>query len=340
MIFRDYIRENVIKKTDRILEFGPLTRPLVSKKEYPNTFFADVRSTEDIKKLYTSNDYLKSTGIVVDVDSIVDVDYVVTKSYKETFKDEEKFDVIVLSHVIEHMQDIVDFFQDIPNILKKNGKLIIIYPDANYCFDHFRNGTSFIDAYDVYANKRNNSNGVFDFTFNVVHENNPSLFWDDLNIVDKLLPKNDFKKAMLAYGDAINGDIPGDVHFWPFSDYQFVKFIYDMDRAGLFSFTLDEFYSTQLKTQEFMVVLSMKKDKKIDYQKYKSILNPMNNNSVYADMSNQKEKLQINLNELSAEVANLSTENKKLNAELLSIYNSKRWIMVEKIVQLKNKIIR
>ena len=66
----------------------------------------------------------------------------------------EKFDYVVASHVLEHMQDIIGFFQDISGIMKPGGKLCIIYPDKRYCFDHFRESASFRDAYDVFTRGR------------------------------------------------------------------------------------------------------------------------------------------------------------------------------------------
>ena len=217
MDFRKYVKKKYLKSTDRILEFGPLIRPTATKKTHPGIQFADVRSTEDIKKLYTSNEYLKSTGLTVDINSVVDIDYVVKDSYKKTFKDVEKFDVVILSHVIEHMPDIIEFFQDIKSVVKKTGRLVIIYPDARYCFDHFRNGTSFIDAYDVYTNKQSSSKRIFDFVYNVVDENNAWLFWNDKKESD-IIPKNEFSKAVEAYEKSIEGELPDDTHFWPFSN--------------------------------------------------------------------------------------------------------------------------
>ena len=332
MDFRDHIRKNILNKNDRILEFGPLTRPLVLKKDYTNVFFADIRSTKDIKELYKSNEYLKSTGIRVDIDSIVDIDYVVTKSYKETFKNQEKFDAVILSHVVEHMPDIIYFFEDIANILKEDGKLILIYPDAKYCFDHFRNGSTFIDAYNVNKNKTPNCNSVFDFTFNVVHENNPNLFWNSLNFENQLLPENDFKKAMIAFRASCDGKMPGDVHFWPFSDYQFVKFLYDMDRASLLKFDIETFYETQENTQEFMVILSPKKKNEINFNQYKNILND-------ASPSIKVNILKSKIVELNAGLSKMKIENEKKSEELREIYESKKWKYANRVAQAKNKII-
>ena len=324
MDYREYIKKHLIKNTDRILEFGPLIRPLVSKKDYPGIKFADVRSTEDIRKLYTSNDYLQATGLTVDINSVAEIDYVVSDSYSKIFKNEKKFDVVYLSHVIEHMPDIISFFNDVKSILKKESKLILIYPDARYCFDHFRNGSTFVDAYDVYRDRSRSSNRVLDFVYNVVGENNPLFFWSS-NKQGDILPKNDFKKSLKAYEKALCNELPDDTHFWPFSDYQFVKFLYDMDRAGLLDFSIKNFYPTQENQQEFMIVLTPKTKKEIDYTNYKKILNKTNPI--------------IKQNKLMKEIKDLKTKNNDLTLELNAIHNSKKWQYVKKIALIRNKII-
>lgn len=332
MDFRDYIKNKLIKKNDRILEFGPLIRPLVSKEDYPNISFADVRSTEDIKKLYTSNDYLEATGLTVDIDSVAEIDYVITKTYTETFKNEKKFDVVYLSHVIEHMPDIISFLKDVVNILTKDGKLVLIYPDARYCFDHFRNGTTFIDAYDVYKSKETNNKAVFDFTYNVVQENNPILFWNNTDIQD-ILPRNKFKDAAKSFDKAFDGELPDDVHFWPFSDYQFIKFLYDMDRAGLLGFDINDFHETQYNTQEFMIVLTPKKSKSTNYIKYQEIFS----NISPAIKANRTLK---EIQQLTERITKLEQINNDSKNELEDVYSSKRWQLATKAADVKNTVFK
>lgn len=332
MDFRDYIRTKLLKKNDRILEFGPLIRPIVSKKEYPNIFFADVRSTAEIKDLYTSNDYLEATGLDVDINEVAEIDYVITKSYTETFENEKKFDVVYLSHVIEHMPDIIFFLKDVANILKKDGQLVLIYPDARYCFDHFRNGTTFIDAYDIYRQKAINAKAVFDFTYNVVHENNPAVFWGKKNVAD-LLPKNEFKAALKSYDKAFINELPDDVHFWPFADYQFIKFLYDMDRAGLLDFEINDFHETQFNTQEFMIVLTLKNNKSGDYKKYKDILGRISPAAKARAALKEKQ-------DLLKHVTNIEDDLHKVQTELNGVYNSKRWRLASKVADMGNKITR
>lgn len=341
MDFRELVRKKYLKKTSRILEFGPLIRPTATKATHPGIRFADIRSTEDIKKLYTSNQYLKSTGLAVDIDSVVEIDYVVKDSYKETFKNEEKFDVVILSHVIEHMPDIIEFFQDIKNIVNKSGKLIIIYPDARYCFDHFRNGTSFIDAYDVYENKPSAGKRVFDFVYNVVNENDAWLFWNDSKVGD-IIPKTKFSYALEAYEKSLDGALPDDTHFWPFSNYQLIKFLYDMDRAGLLDFNIDEFYPTPENNQECMIILTPKKNRKIDYVKYKKLLS--STSPTGEGVSSRRDKAALaaanhNLAIMEKSLSDLRAEYDAMKSELEAIFKSKKWRYSKKIADVKNKII-
>ena len=268
MDFRKYIREK-IKKNDQIIEFGPLNRPLFTKEEFKNIYYADIRSTEEIKNLYSGNDYLNKTGISIDINTIVDVDYKITKSYKETFKD-KKFNVAYLSHVIEHMPSIIDFFKDIFEVLDENGLLVIIYPDKRYCFDHFRNEVSFRDAYATYKyGLKENARIAFDFAYNVIAENDAPKFWHDKNVIDEI-SKAPLDEGIKYYNDILNGKSIDDVHLWPFSDYGFLKFIYEMQRAKLLNFTIEEFYPTQDNTQEFLIIL--KKDNSNDYTKTLELL--------------------------------------------------------------------
>ena len=330
MDFREYIRTKLLKKKDRILEFGPLNWPIVTKERFSNAFYSDIRNSDDIKKLYTSNEYLESTGISINIDTIVDIDYVVGGTYKDSFKNVEKFDVVILGHVIEHIPNIIFFFQDVMNVLKKNGKLVIIYPDARYCFDHFRNGTTFIDAYSAYKSDKMNANAVFDFVYNVVHENDPKRFWNDAG-VDDLLPKNKLSDATIARQKAEEGILPDDVHFWPFSDHQFIKFLYDMDRAGLLDLDISDFYETQNNTQEFMIILTPKKKKTLKYTKYQQILGSINPVVKAGLAQKEKEALTERILELEKVVG-------EARSELNSIYKSKKWRFVNRTAILKHRI--
>lgn len=254
------IASNYIKdKNARILELGPLNRSLLDRKKYKNYFFADIHSTEEVKDLYSGSNYLKRTGIVVDLEDIIPIDYVVKDTYKETFKDLEKFDYVIASHVLEHMPNLLNFFFDVQNILTEDGELIIIYPDKRFCFDHFRSESKFADIYDIWKTSEvGNPRQTLDFFTNVLHENNAVKFWD----MDEEIPMyngEDVKNNLQRYPMWKKGMLEKDVHYWPFSDYGFLKFLRDCMMYSIFDFSITKFVPTQKDTQEFLVIMNFSK---------------------------------------------------------------------------------
>lgn len=250
-----FVSKHIQNKNARILELGPLNYPVLTKEVYTNCRYCDIRTTEEVKKLYSGNSYLETTGITVDTDSIIDIDDVIVGTYTDTYANKEKFDSIIASHVMEHMHDIIFSLQDIAGIMKPNGTFFIAYPDKRYCFDHFRQSASFRDAY--FTNKygkEQNARMVLDFAFSAIDENDPSRFWSGENL-EHLLPLNNIAKAIEQCEDALNGVMPEDVHYWPFTDYDFLLFLYDGTRAGMVPFTCIDFIPTDENTQQFMVAL-------------------------------------------------------------------------------------
>lgn len=250
-----FFQSLVKDKTKRILELGPLNRPIADKRIYPDTFYCDIRSTEDVRKLYSGNDYLEATGIRVDPETIIPIDYVVKENYEKTFREVEKFDYVIASHVLEHMQDLIFALRDIGTVLNRGGVFCIIYPDKRYCFDHFRTSASFRDAYDVFRNGAvKNASMVLDFYYSVIAENNPCVFWNK-NGIEDYLPTSSFEKAIEHYERALNGMKMDDVHYWPFTDMDFLKFLYDCTRAKLIPYRCISFWPCAENDQQFMVAL-------------------------------------------------------------------------------------
>ena len=255
-----FVDKHIQSVQSRILEIGPLNRPLAPRAKYPHAYTADIRSTQEVWDLYSGNDYLKATGISVDRDTIVDIDFVLGKTYEETFHGIEGFDVFIASHVLEHVEDLISVFLDIPHALKEGALLLIIWPEKRYCFDHFRESASFRDAYDVYRRGfSENARMVFDFFNTVIPENNPAVFWHSKDTTS-LLPEGNVEKAVEQYNSTLEGEKPDDVHYWPFSQRAFLKFIYDATRARLFPYELIDFEPCAQDDQQFMIALQYKPD--------------------------------------------------------------------------------
>ena len=242
--------KRMIDLNRRILEIGPLTSPFVKKHEAKNVYYADRRCTEDVKKLYESDPN-------VDCRQVVSIDFVIKESFNDTLKDEEKFDYIVLVHVVEHIHDLILFFNDISKCLNKDGRIVLIIPDKRYCFDHFRRESSFCDAVDVFFNgKKRLERHVFDAYFNTLNENDPEVFWKNGCGHNNVLFRN-FGDALRETKKFLDGEVD-DFHFWTFTDVSFMKFVFDMTRSKMFYFSVEHFLRTERNTFEFGVILKNK----------------------------------------------------------------------------------
>ena len=247
---KDKLKEE-IDPTKRILEIGPLYKPLFLKEE-ADIYYADIKNTEEIKNRY---EYL---GEEI-VNQIVPIDYVIEGSYENTFKNKNiKFDYVILSHVLEHIPNPIDVLLDISTILSKNGKLCILLPDKNYTFDYYRENSTFADLFDMY--KRGESNNtpriLLDNNLGAITENNPSVFWNQ-KITE--YPNPNIEKCMERYNNFItdfdNQNFDG--HYWVFTAKSFLKIIENLTKVNIIPYELIAFYPTAYNTNTFGLILEL-----------------------------------------------------------------------------------
>jgi len=241
--------EKTIDLAKRILEIGPLNRPIF-KKENANVFYADIRDTQEVKNFYRNDKN-------VNIETIVNIDYVIRGTYSESIRNDEKFDYIVMSHVIEHIPELLRFFGDIKNVLNPGGKLCLTIPDHRFCFDHFRQPTSFAEAYDIYIN------GTKNLPFRVLdnrlsHTINDCVYWWNNFTSFESLPKSkeQFENAKKHYFRVLQGEYV-DAHFSVFTPETFLLLLYNMLNFNLLPFRCSKFYNTTVNTFEFNCILEL-----------------------------------------------------------------------------------
>jgi len=329
-MFRPWL--NNIDLNKRILEIGPLAMPNIKKDQGKSVFYADIKSTEDIKNIYMAERYKEKPSWF---NEIVEIDFVINNGkYYECLKDVEKFDYIIATHVIEHIPQLILFFQDIAKILNQKGKICLSIPDKRYCYDHFRCPTSFAECYDIYIR------GINNLPFRIFDElavrtlNNAEYWWRETNNFEHLpRAKNNFDQAKEKYMRALNGEY-FDMHFSVFTPETFLLLIYFMICYNLFPFKCVEFNKTEINTFEFNCVLELdiniSVENSIENQKEKeNIINLLTENS-------DTECLMI-------EIENLKNNLQKSKDDLEAILSSKSWKITAPLRKLKaiiNKFIR
>ncbi|MCL2529688.1 MAG: class I SAM-dependent methyltransferase [Coriobacteriia bacterium] len=243
------------RKGEPILEIGPLISPLVDR-DIHNAFFADIRSTEEIYEFYLPLDVCPDGELR---NKLVPIDFVIRESYEKDVAG-HKFNVIVSSHVIEHVHDLILHFHDLSKVLNEDGFLVMAIPDRRYTFDHFREVTPFRDMHDVYM--RNDfactARLAFDFEFNRHPCNYPVDYQNNAVSFYPVAEEDRFLEYQELYKQIKDEGLRYDAHFWVFTYITFLDFLRDCLRANLLPYTLHYSHPPLLNCGEFTIIL--KKD--------------------------------------------------------------------------------
>ena len=242
--------ENYLSGIDlgkRILEIGPLANPVLQKNE-ADVWYADILSTQEVKALYQND-------ASVDKEAICEIDFVIRTSYTETCTNVAKFEYILSSHVLEHMPRLIEFFQDTVSILSTRGKMYIFLPDSRYCFDHFRNPTSFAEIYYIHTQGLAFAPWqVLDSSNMAVPLNDPKVFCANKRNFPLLAQRQPFSRAKNNFEKALAGEyLPS--HYSVFTPASFLLLLHEMTRAGVLPYKLITFFPTRKNDFTFGLVL-------------------------------------------------------------------------------------
>ena len=216
----------------RGLELGPLDKPIVPKRDGHRVEVVDYIDTAGLRERYGAQEH-----VGVDPTLIEEVDHVSHgESLTELIGEEGVFDYVVASHVVEHIPDLVSFFQDVERILAPTGRLGLVVPDKRFCFDHYGELTSTGQLLDAFAEKRTRptSGQVFDY-FARTAQVNGAIAWGQ---VEGVVPdlRYDFEAGDEGRERSLNGDdFGGEIHCWRFTPQSFRLIVAELNALGLTS---------------------------------------------------------------------------------------------------------
>lgn len=300
-------KEKLIEDIDlngTILEVGPFYRPLFQKNE-TNVYYADIKSTEEVLKRY---DYLSDEIL----EKVVPIDYVIKDSYENTFKDEDmEFDYVVLSHVLEHIPNPIEFLLDVSTILSEKGKICLLLPNKEFTFDSYRENSSFADLYDVYIHgpEKNIPRIFLDNRLGVVSENNSIKYWNET--VDDF-PQPNIEQVLKEYRNFINDfeNQTFDGHHWVFTDESFLKIMENMLKLNLLPLKPYSFYPTAINSNTFGIILEYDKTIQTNFNERKRLINEIH--EININIKKQRKEY---------EIKEIIKENKILKEQLNKIKN-------------------
>jgi SAM-dependent methyltransferase len=114
-----------------ILEIGPAHNAILPKRDGYRTRTVDYLDRAGLIERY--KDFPQYSA-----DDIEDVDYVLPPGAAMADVIDDRFDLVVASHVIEHTTSLIDFINESTRLLADGGVLALVVPDHRYCFDRFR----------------------------------------------------------------------------------------------------------------------------------------------------------------------------------------------------------
>lgn len=233
----------------RGIEFGPLASPLVQKAE-GNVLYVDHVGREALIAKY-ADDPAVNADCIVEVDVLWD-----ERPLQDCLPGEDGYAYAVASHVIEHVPDFVGWLQEVADVLRPGGLVVLAVPDKRYTFDRFRRLSSLSELIDAYLrrSRRPTPGQLFDqAAFGTQLE--AITAWMVPTLPERPARMPDLGHALDYARDAARDGRYVDVHCWVFTPTSFLQAMAALVDLGLLSFRCAAFSDTQPFENEMMLLL-------------------------------------------------------------------------------------
>lgn len=226
------------------LEIGALNVPTLLPDECDSNFL-DWFSTEELRARHEDN-------AVVPPDSIVPIDFVVSDTEFAKVVD-RKFDLIIANHVIEHIPDLISWFDQLAQLAEADGRLFLSVPDRRYTFDYFRPEDDAVDIVRAHLDglqrpsKFQIAKHLYYFT-NLRHTD----VWEG-SVPETFTPRMSFSEA-LERSESL-AKTYADVHCWVFTRTTFERIVDALYSANLIRWKIAAIEDVQVGENEFRVLM-------------------------------------------------------------------------------------
>ncbi len=209
------------------LEIGPAHNAILPKRDGFRTKTVDYIDRDGLVEKYREFKQYSP-------DAIEDVDYVIPAGATMAEVIQERFDLVLASHVLEHTISLIDFVNDCTTLLAPAGVLSLVVPDHRYCFDRFRERSSIGRVIDTSTNPPpvHTVGTMAEFALNAVKHRGTTSWSAGHTGSYRFLHDLDAVKAKTAQA---RGDGYIDVHNWVFTPNHLRLLLQDLHALGFIS---------------------------------------------------------------------------------------------------------
>jgi hypothetical protein len=305
-------------KKARAMEIGALDKPVVPPTS-PGVFYVDFLDTDGLRHRYRDD-----PG--VDVGKIVDVGGVWgAQTLAEAAGDAAPVDVVVASHVLEHVPDLVTWLAEVESVLSESGSLRLALPDRRFTFDYLRKETEPACVLSAYLAKARvpQPRQVLDFALNMA-EVDCGRAWSGTLDPGKLKhgyrPEDAFGLAAAAAAGAYH-----DVHCWVFTPASFARLMAELGRLGCVRFACEQFHDTEPNTFEFFVALRKSGNVTEVVTSWEAMVQATDRGLKDAPEMDSEGERSPRLDDVLAALARERANNARLRGALAAVEHSRSW---------------
>lgn len=219
-----------------ILEIGPAHNAILPKREGYRTRTVDYLDRAGLVEKYREHTQY-------DPDDIEEVDYVLPPGAKMAEAIDERFDVVVASHVLEHTTSLIGFLNECERLLNPGGVVALVVPDHRYCFDRFRSRSGLGQVIDAELNPQpvHSVGTLVEFTLNAVKHRGTTSWAPGHR--GRYAFAHDLDGA-LANAERAKGSEYIDVHHWVLSPHYLRLMLSDLFDLGYLQLRECSFHPT------------------------------------------------------------------------------------------------
>ena len=252
-------------RSDQIIEIGAGYTPIAPKSRGWQTHVVDHASREALRAKY-SGQIAAVDLAAVDTSAIEEVDTVWQGGpLHEAIPDHlmRKIDLIIASHVLEHMPDLIGFLQSASRLVKPEGVIAVALPDRRLCFDFYKPWSTTGDLLDAYQRRlqRHTVKTAFNhMAYSASAEG--KLAWapgpvQRPDLMDPFATASQVVNQLLGDSDQAYADY----HAWQFTPSSFRLIILELAALGLSEWSVQSLAVTG--SFEFFVRLARGKDQNL-----------------------------------------------------------------------------